>query len=84
MTSGGLGHELPRVHLLQGKHSPGAGAHFVAERQPSKYYETKTRKTEYAEVDFKRFSSRRYLRGMKRGRTCAAMHRETKLPEREK
>jgi hypothetical protein len=64
VASGGLGHEHPRVHLLQGTRSPGADAYFVTQRQPSKHYELKRCKTEYAEVDFKKFPSQHYFIGM--------------------
>jgi hypothetical protein len=40
VTGGGLarlGHEHPRMRLLQGTRSPGAGAYSVTQRQPSKF-----------------------------------------------
>ena len=65
-TGGALGHEHPRVHLHHGTRSPGADAYFVTQSRPSEHYELKRCKTDYAEVDFKRFSSQHYFIGMKR------------------
>ena len=59
VTGGELGHERPRVHLLQGPRSPRADAYFGT--QPSNHDGLKRCKRVYAEVVFKRFSLQHYF-----------------------